>query len=93
MFPEESMSLESTTRTTVDSTRICRFERDGRGSIYAERGYDRVQLAGLIVDAVMKPPMVVPAFGFMDRGIPTLESDAVQLLTALIIPEKKFREK
>ena len=93
MFPEESVSLESTTRTTVDSTRICRFERGGRGSIYAEREYDRVQLAGLIEDAVMKPPMVVPAFGFADGGIPIADSEEVQLLTALIILETIFREK
>lgn len=60
--------------------------------MYAGREYDRVQFTGLMEDGVMNPPIVVPAFGLLDAGIPALSRDEVQLLTALIILRKHNQE-
>ena len=49
--------------------------------MYAEREYERVQLAGLIVDVAMNPPQPSPPFASAEKGMPMSESVVVQLPT------------
>lgn len=42
--------------------RTWRLLRGGRGSMYAEREYERVQLVGFIDDVVMNDPHVCPLY-------------------------------
>ena len=71
----------NTRRVTVAFARMARFDRGGRGSMYAEREYERVQFVGFIVEVAIKPPQPSPPFASAEKGIPMSESVVVQLPT------------
>lgn len=80
------------TRVTVELERIARLARGGRGSMYAEREYERVQFVGLIAEDAMKPPQPSPPLGSSLVGMPALASVSVQFPTIGTMLHGRFSE-
>jgi hypothetical protein len=69
--PDAVRLLPNRILVTITLVRMSRLLRGGRGSMYAEREYERVQLLGFIVDAAMNEPHVCPSYGSGLSGIPS----------------------
>lgn len=76
--PADVFVLAKIILVTVALGRMSRFARGGNGSMYAERAYERVQLAGFIAEVAMNAPAPNPPFASGEGGIPIQSSVAVQ---------------
>ena len=72
-------------RVTVAFGRIARFARGGRGSMYPEREYERVQFAGLSAELAMYAPAPFPLYASADTRTPRLPTVSVQFPTVGIM--------
>jgi len=76
--PDAVRLLPNKSLVTITFGRMWRLLRGGRGSMYAEREYERVQLLGFIVDAATNEPHVCPSYGSGLSGIPSADSVGTQ---------------
>jgi hypothetical protein len=58
----DAVRLLSKSLVTITFGRMWRLLRGGRGSMYAEREYERVQLLGFIDDVAINEPHVCPLY-------------------------------